>query len=298
LVSRRSIEDHALASEKPAYVVSVLENYSRALLASVISPRQDLTTYLIVLRAAIAAHGAPETLVSDSGSIFRANQARTIYRALGVKKTEIDRGHPWQNYIESHFAIMRRMADYHFAHATSWAELRAVHARFFDDYNHQPHTAHADRSKERRSPATVLGWVQGAWCDPADLDRLFRLQAARRFNASGGVRFRHWRRSGERGLGGKQAAVWVCGETVTVEYETEALAQYQVSFEADATRIREVNGAQLFPNRYESPQPYLPLLADIEWRPALRLTPYRPRRQRRSVNQPALFPWDPDAATG
>ena len=41
----------------------------------------------------------------------------------------------------------------------------------------------ASGPKGRRSPAAVLGWVQGAWCDPADLDRLFRLRATRVLNA-------------------------------------------------------------------------------------------------------------------
>jgi transposase len=298
-VDVRYLEDHGLDIDKPVYVISVLENYSRALLASVVSPRQDLTAYLIVLRAAVEAHGAPDVLVSDSGGTFRANQARAIYRALGIQKTEIERGQPWQNYIEPHFNVMRRMADHHFARATTWAELRAVHERFFADYNHQPHAAHGDRPKGRRSPAAVLGWVHGAWCDPADLDRLFRLRATRVFNASGAVRFRHWRLYGERGLAGERAAVWVSGETVTVEYATEALAQYQVAFEADGRRIREVGAAQLFPTRFPSPQPFLPLLAETEWRTALRLARYRSRRRRQAHgNQAPLFAVDPDAAVG
>ncbi len=57
----------------------------------------------------------------------------------------------------------------------------------------------------------MLGWVHGAWCDPADLDRLFRLRADARLNAGGSVRFRHWRLYGERGLAGERAAVWVMG---------------------------------------------------------------------------------------
>lgn len=216
-VDIRYVEDHALADPKPVYVISVLENYSRALLASVISPRQDLTAYLIVLRAAIEAHGAPEVLVSDSGSVFLANQARTIYRALGIQKTEIERGQPWQNDIESHFTIMRRMADHDFARAATWPELRVVHERFFQNDNHQPHAAHGDRPKGRRSPASVLGWVQGAWCERAALDRLFRLRARRVLNKHGALRFRHWRLYAERGLAGKPAAVWLCGETLTIE---------------------------------------------------------------------------------
>ena len=123
-VDVRYIEDHGSATSKPVYVISILENFSRALLASVLSPRQDLTAYLIVLRAAIEAHGAPEVLVSDGGSIFKAKQAQAIYARAGDRaSSQIDSGQPWQNYIETHFNVMRRMADHHYAHATTWGEL-------------------------------------------------------------------------------------------------------------------------------------------------------------------------------
>ncbi len=75
--------------------------------------------------------GAPEMLVSDSGGVFLAKQAQRIYAALGIDKRAIEQGRPWQNYIEANFGTMRRMADYHFARATSWAELHAIHDRFF-----------------------------------------------------------------------------------------------------------------------------------------------------------------------
>ncbi len=199
----RYITNHALSTGKPAYVISILENFSRALLASAISPRQDLTVYLIVLRAAIETHGAPEAVVSDSGGVFKASHAKAIYAALGIAHRHIDQGQPWQNCIETHFNVMRRIADYHYARATSWTALQAVHERFVHDFNHQPHAAHAERPKGRRSPAAVLSWVQGAWRDPADLDRLFRLRSLRSITASGAVRFRYWRLYAERGLAGR-----------------------------------------------------------------------------------------------
>jgi putative transposase len=139
-VDIRYIEDHRLGTGKPVYVISVLENFSRALLASAISPRQDLTAYLIVLHAAVEAHGAPETLVSDSGGVFKAKHAQGIYRALGIQHVKIERRQPWQNYIETHFNVMRRMTDFHYAETTSWAELQAAHDRFFRNYNQQPQT--------------------------------------------------------------------------------------------------------------------------------------------------------------
>jgi putative transposase len=298
-VDVRYVEDHALGTGKPVYVISILENFSRALLATVISPRQDLTAYLIVLRAAVETHGAPEVLVSDGGGIFRANQAKAVYAALGIEKREIDRGQAWQNYIETHFNIMRRMADYHYARARSWAELQAVHDRFFRDYNQQPHAAHGDRPKGRRSPATVLGWVHGAWCDPADLDRLFQRRATRVLNARGCVRFRHWRLYGERGLAGERAAVWVDEVTLTLEYATDTLAQYRVTYDADGRRLGEVAEPRLFATGHASPQPFLPELDQTEWHPAQRLAPYRPRRPRRGDGKqaPLVVP-DPTTQTG
>jgi hypothetical protein len=130
-VDVRYLEDHALPIDKPVYVVSILENFSRALLASAVSPRQDLIAYLIVLRAAVEAHGAPEVLVSDGGGVFRATQAQAVYRALGIEKREIDAGQAWQNDIETRFNVMRRMADHDVVRATGWADLQAAHARFF-----------------------------------------------------------------------------------------------------------------------------------------------------------------------
>ncbi len=297
-VDVRYIEDHALGTGKPAYVISILENFSRALLATAVSPRQDLTAYLIVLRAAVEAHGAPEVLVSDSGGIFKAKHARAIYAALGIAKQEIEAGQAWQNYIETHFNVMRRMADVDFRQATTWSDLTAIHARFFHDYNHQPHFAHQKRAAERRSPASVLGWVQGAWCDPADLDRLFRLRATRVLNGGGYVRFRHWRLYGERGLAGEPVAVWVWGENLTVEYATDTIAQYRVTFEADGRRLREVSSPRLLTTRYASPQPFLPSLEDLEWQPAQRLAPYRPRRRRRGGGQQAALFLQDAAAIG
>jgi putative transposase len=296
-VDIRYLDDHPLGAGKPVYVISILENFSRALLASAISPRQDLTAFLIVLRAAVEAHGAPEALVSDSGGVFRANQAKAIYAALGIAHRQIDRGQAWQNYIETHFNVMRRMADYHYAEAATWAALQATHERFFHDYNQQAHFAHQERADDRHSPAAVLGWVQGAWCAPTDLDRLFRLRAIRLLATNGTVRFRHWRLYGERGLAGERVAIWLWNETLTIEYETVALAQYRVTLEADGRRLKAVDEPRFFATGYASPQPVLPPFEAVDWLAAQRLLPYRVRRSRGgSPPQLPLFAIEADVA--
>ena len=87
--------DHRLDEDR-VYCISILENYSRLIVASALSRTQDLAAYLRVLLAAVREYGAPEALVSDGGSIFRAKRAMAIYRALGVRKEQIARRQPWQ----------------------------------------------------------------------------------------------------------------------------------------------------------------------------------------------------------
>lgn len=64
---------------------------------------------------------------------------------------------------------------------------------------------------------------------------------------------------------------------MTVEYGTDALAQYQVGFEPDDRHIRQVTEVRLFETRHPSPQPYLDGLAETDWHAALRLA--RPIRR-------------------
>ncbi len=140
--------------------------------------------------------------------------------------------------------------------------------------------------------------MQGPWCDPADLDRLFRLRATRMLTAGGCLRFRHWRLYGERGLAGERAAVWVTGDTLTIEYATAALAQYQVTLEADGRQIRDVTEPRFFAIAHGSPQPFLPVLDEVAWEPAQRLPPYRARSVHAGASrQEHLFDLEEDDVT-
>ena len=97
--------DHRLPSDDNVYVISILENHSRALLASAITRSQDSGAFLSVLYEAIKRYGSPEALVTDGGSIFRSNRALAVYEELSIRKEEIERGKPWQSYVETTFNI-------------------------------------------------------------------------------------------------------------------------------------------------------------------------------------------------
>lgn len=292
-VDLRYLDMHRLGGGN-IYVISILDNYSRAILASGLSRTQDLTAFLLVLYAAIRQHGSPEALVSDGGGIFRAKQALRIYDALGIRKEQIDRRQPWQNYIETAFNVQRRMADWDFSQATTWAELLAAHDHWVVRYNYQDHWAHRHRDAATRSPAAVLAWVHGRTCPPEELHRVFyATRFGRAVDRAGYVRFRHWRLYGEAGLAGDHAAVWLYGEHLTVEFADEPLAQYHVTYQPDKRHLKTVTEPQLFETPHRSPQLPLWVLGEGDWLQVLRVREYAPRTRRRDAGtQPALFALD------
>ncbi len=287
-VDLRYIDNDRLGYQ--AYCVSILENYSRVILASGLSRTQDLTAYLMVLYAAIRQHGAPEALVSDGGGIFRAKQAQQMYKTLGIDKREISRRQPRQSYIETIFNVQRRMADWHFAGAETWEDLLAVHDRWVVDYNYQPHWAHRKRSDGRQSPAEVLGWVYGTQLTPEDLHRIFySTRFGRKLDGLGYVRFRDWKVYGERGLAGERAAVWLYGENLTLEFADEPLSRYKVAYQPDNSHLRAIGEPQLYDTPYRSLQPPLWELGDGDWMKVLPVPGYAPRKQHPVVGMQHSF---------
>jgi hypothetical protein len=210
-VDVRYIEEHRVPEVKgPIYLISILENYSRAILASKISPTQNQWDYLEVLFAAFSAVGVPKAIVSDGGGIFSCNQALEVYKALLIKKERIEKRQAWQNYIETHFNIFRRMADAKFEIATSWEQALSLHRKWMQDYNSQRHWAHEKREDGWHSPAEVMGWHKGTMYPEAVLDRiLFATRFTRYLDKHGFLRFSNWKLYGERGLAHQPVSVWV-----------------------------------------------------------------------------------------
>ena len=215
-----------------AYAVTVMDNFSRAVLASALTRRQDLSAFLSVLYRAVDRFGVPKTLVTDSGSVFLSNRVRAVYAKLGVVKEQIEKGRPWQNYLETAFNVQRRMADWHFQKAESWVALVEAHDRFVADYNAQSHFAHQRREDGRRTPAEVLSWVTGMRFHPKDLERAFFSERfSRMLDASGYATLMRWRLYAEEGLAGEEADLWLLEKTLTIEHAGEPLSSYEVAYD-------------------------------------------------------------------
>lgn len=283
------------------YAVTVLENHSRAVLASSLTRRQDLNAFLSVLYRAIQEYGPPEAFVTDSGSVFLANRARAIYRALGVRKLEIEKGRPWQSYLETAWNVQRRMADHYFAKAEGWAELVEEHDRWMSDYNVQEHHAHRHRKQGRRSPSEVLAWVKTPRYREEDLARaFFSARHTRTVDGLGYLILQRFRLYAEEGLAGTEVAVWVQEDSLTVEYGGELLSRYEVECDpaigvGSVGRLRRVKGHTLFETSVVVRQLRLfdlgEVLGEEGWAKFVKLDEYVPRRARRpDALQQTLFP--------
>ncbi|MBA2714976.1 MAG: transposase family protein, partial [Rubrobacteraceae bacterium] len=283
-----------------AYSVTVMDNYSRAIVASAVTRRQDLSAFLSVFYRAAERYGAPKTLVTDSGSVFLSNRAKAVYARLGVGKEQIEKGRPWQNYSETTFGIQQRMADWHFSRAESWAELVEAHDRFVADYNAQSHFAHQRREDGRRSPGEVLSWVTGMRFHPKDLERAFFSERhSRVIDRLGYATLMRWRLYAEEGLAGKEAELWLLEKTLTVEHAGEPLSTYEVDHHpaggsSDSGSLLAVRKPTLFETPFVSGQMRLfglaETLGDDGWLKMLRLEDYAARSPRRpGMLQQVLF---------
>ena len=279
-VDVRYIEEHNLGFPEPIYLISILENYSRAILASKISPTQNQWDYLEVLFAALSRFGAPKAIVSDGGGIFSCNQAMDVYAALGIEKLRIEKRQAWQNYVETHFNIVRKMADAKFARARSWEEMIAIHRTWMRDYNVQRHWAHEKREDDCHSPAEVMGWHKGTVYPESVLNRiLFATRYTRHLNRFGYLRIQGWKLYGERGLSGSPVTVWVYDGSLTVEYQTVTLSKYSIELQEDRKQITQVGNPRLAKNPFRSPQLTLIDVGPDEWRIYWRAPSYQPRKR-------------------
>jgi hypothetical protein len=298
-VDIRYIEEHNLGFPEPVYLISVLENYSRSCLASKISATQNQWDYLEVLFAALSAFGAPSMIVSDGGGQFHSNQVMDVYAALSIRKERIESGQPWQNYVESHFNIVRKMADAKFARARSWEELIATHRAWMRDYNTQRHWAHEKREDGCHSPAAVLGEQKGMMYPESVLNRiLFATRYTRHLNRFGYVRVQGWKLYGERALPGEKVSVWVYDGRVTVEYQTFTLSKYDIESTPDRKQITQVSNPRRAAHPFRSPQLTLIDVSPSEWRLYWRAPSYQPRRRQSrtpGIVQLPLFELSPEA---
>jgi len=119
-----------------------------------------------------------------------------------------------------------------------------------------------------------------------ELRRVFFSRFVRVLDAPGYARFRHWRVYGEEALAGREAALWLASESLTVEHAGESLSRYEVRVEPGSGELRSVARPRLFENSHGLRRPQrrlfaLESLGEGGWLKALRLEGYVARGPRR-----------------
>ncbi len=188
------------------------------------------------------------------------------------------------SYIEAHFGIMRRLADYYLNKAPALDEMKKAHRKFIRDYNTQIHFAHRERQDGRHSPQDVLRGVLARTLPAPALARIFfAAEFTRHLDRSGYIRFRRWRFYAEEGLARQQVQVSIYTSTLKIEYQDSELAFYTMEWAEDNKHIKEVKNPRLIETGYRSPQLKLWTLGPDEWLLFLKLPDYTPRTKRKPV---------------
>jgi len=227
-----------------------------SILASKISRTQNQWDYLEVLFAALSTAGAPKGIGSRGGGIFYCNQAMDVYAALSITKERIERRQAWQNYIESHFNIARKMADVRFARATSWEEVLAIHRRRSRaittcSATGRTRTARMAVTAPSRSSIGTRARCTRPRCSTASSSRR---RYTRHLDTHGLLRFHHWKLYAERGLPKAPVTVWVYEGSLKIEYQAVTLATYSVEVDDDHRHLRAVSNPRLVETPFRSPQ--------------------------------------------
>ena len=190
------------------YSICIIEGYSRTILAGMASEYQDLASVLQILYAALSQYGCPETIVSDNAGVFIAPQTQHILAELQIEPKYIEKGKPWENLIEAQFKIQLRIADHKFETAQTFDNIQERHTEFIETFNTTPHWGHKERADGKRTPISVLAWLQGRTVDPKQLQQLFQtIRFDRTVNRYGFVNIQRYYHYAEQGSSQKRVSI-------------------------------------------------------------------------------------------
>jgi transposase InsO family protein len=235
----------------------ILEGYSRTMLAGMIAPTEATWVALMVLYTACLHYGAPAYLVSDSGGAYTSADFEAVCTRLQIQHETIisTQGESYQNWMETHFNIQRRLYDYQFSLARTPAELEQRHQAFIQTYNT---TAHQGLLQDHRFPAIpveILGTARGRVYTPEELAHRFaQAVLPRTTNRHGCVTLHSYHFYVEEGLPRTQVLLWVTGEQLRAVFENVVLAEYRCRYNWREHQVQDIREGMFYPTRFASRQ--------------------------------------------
>ena len=132
-----------------AYLVAILDLYSRKVLAFRVSNTLAADFCIAALGEALRRYGAPEIFNTDQGSQFTDDAFTAVLTAAGVRISMDGKGRWIDNvFVERLWRSVKYESIYLHAYETP-REVRAALARYFEFYNaHRPHQSLAYRTPD------------------------------------------------------------------------------------------------------------------------------------------------------
>jgi transposase InsO family protein len=240
------------------YSCLLLEGQSRTILAGSLTLRQDVGVILRVYYLALLQFGCWQEVISDHGGQFQAHAWARVNRRLRIEHNMYEKGHPWQNLIESQFGIQARLGEYGWERCRSVAAAVELHRELIRDHNRLPHFAHRRRQDQKQTPLEVLGAARGREVEPADLHRAFsRMSWKRQTDARGFVRVNRWKIYVEEGLPQTPVQVTYWDGKLRAEYDSQILTEYRCRWDGVNQRPKTISHPHHYETPFESRQPAL-----------------------------------------
>ena len=277
----------------------ILDGYSRTMLAGIVAPTEASWGALMILYTACLRYGAPETLISDSGGAFTSRAFKAVLARLQIHHETIEstKGESYQNLMETHFNIQRRLYDYQFSLTTTPAAFEQAHHAFMATYNTTAHQGLLHDRFDPPIPLQVLGDATGRIYRAEELHRHFAHDLfPRTTNPYGCVTLHHYHFYVEQGLPTTPVLLWLSGDQLRAVFDNVVVAEYRCHYDWRSRHVTNIRDGVFYRTRYASSQGTLIPITPQESRVLYR--PPSGRHRRRQVFPPQqlrLFEWIPTA---
>jgi putative transposase len=178
--------------KRKSYLLAVMDDASRALMAARFASRDDIGTLLPVLREAVLARGLPSRLLVDNGPNYRSRVLRTACATLGVHLVHAAPYSPTSKArLERFFRTVRMRFLPTLPAILTLEDLGSAWARYLAEYHAQPHTALSDLEGKPTSPLSYYLThlpPDVRYVEAVTLEDLFLVEESRRVNPDGTVR--------------------------------------------------------------------------------------------------------------
>jgi hypothetical protein len=245
----------AKPEKKQLYSCLVLEGFSRTILAGSLTLSQDAGVLLRVYYLALKKFGCWKEVITDNGGQFISKAFERVNKRLQIHHHKNDKGHPWQNLIESQFKIQALLGEYGWQKCSTVEEAVELHRQLIIDHNTLPHFAHIKRQDNKKSPLAVLSNCVGREIELAELHRAFSRKCWQRTTDSFGfIRLNKWKLYAEAGLPKTPVQVTYWDKKLRAEYDCNFLVEYNCKWDKSKERPKSISSPKIFQTQFQSPQ--------------------------------------------